>query len=164
MNSNELVTEFNRILDEFVSKMINQFPDQTNFVKYDNLYKIGKIVDKTLPIKIFMGGCIQFTDEIKQKNENFFKNRSNFVTSCSKIGNFSSDIGLIEYWDKIVVGTKEAIWQYIQTLFALGSYYMKINNLVNDDIEKYYNKWAFKYCDDSLKDNRFSSEYLTKIN
>jgi len=58
----KVIEEFNKTLDEFINKMIAQFPNESKLKTYYSAYKVTKMYDKTMPIKIYMGGCLNFTD------------------------------------------------------------------------------------------------------
>ena len=79
-NSNiNVLEEFNKTLDEFINKMILQFPEETKLKTYYSAFKVTKMYDKTMPIKIYMGGCLQFSDQIKNRDTEFFAKRKAFV-------------------------------------------------------------------------------------
>ena len=59
----KVLEEFNKTLDEFINKMILQFPQETKLKTYYSAFKVTKMYDKTMPIKIYMGGCLQFSDQ-----------------------------------------------------------------------------------------------------
>lgn len=136
---NSVVEDFNKTIDEFMQKLITQFPDETKLKSYYSAFKISKMYDKTLPIKIYMGGCINFTDQIKNRDSEFFVNRKTFVEGIAKCSSFSDDIGLVNYWKNLSDDTKKAIWDYIQTLYVLGEMYINKDVALINKINSIYN-------------------------
>ena len=97
-NSSTIIEEFNKTLEEFINKMIIQFPQESKLKTYYSAYKVTKMYDKTMPIKIFMGGCLDFEEQIKKRDAEFFMNRKTFVDKCVRASSFSNDIGLKDRW------------------------------------------------------------------
>ena len=101
-------SEFNKILDEFMSKMVHTFPEQGKLNTYYKAFKVAKTVNNLMPLQLFMGGCLNFKDQIKSRDEEFFKKRPEFVEKCNSYSSFSNDIGMVEYWDTISDTTKKS--------------------------------------------------------
>ena len=159
-----ICNEFNNILNEFILKMIKTFPDQVKLNGYYKAFKISRLYNDELPLHIFMGGCLSFKTQIKTKDENFFKQRTEFVNKCNKYSSFSNDIGLVEFWDNISDLTKKSIWEYVQTLFVMGEIFLNneemlaktehiYKNISGDEIGRFENETV----------NHFSSDFLKKI-
>ena len=107
-----------------------------------------------------MAGCIDYKNEIKERNDLFFINDSSIK---SKINNFSIEIGIAEYWNDLTDSTKTAVWDYIQSLFVLGEVIISQNNtefarIRNSNIENYSNDIS------NFHDQQFSTEFLLKLN
>ena len=62
----------------------------------------------------FMAAIASHMDKISAKDENFFIENAGTI-------DFLKDINLKNLWPKASAGTREAIWQYIQTLYMLGT-------------------------------------------
>jgi hypothetical protein len=157
-------TEFNRILDEFMSKMVTSFPEQPKLAGYYRAFKVAKLYNAELPLQIFMGGCMSFKEEISTRNEYFFKTRKTFVTGCSKCSSFGEDTGLVEYWERISETTKNSIWEYVQTLFVLGEMFINNEGLVDKTKDIYHNismNEMSRFQNDAITD--FSDDFLKKI-
>lgn len=149
MNTSKIIDNFNITIEEFITKMINQFPLEKKLTSYYSKFKIAKMIDKTIPIKIYMGGCLEFKQQIKDRDSDFFKNRSSFVNKCVKYSHsFSSDIGIVNYWESLSNESKKAIWDYIQTLFVMGEMYISNNDeILNKIKEEYSNFKADNYSE-----------------
>lgn len=165
-NSNiKVLDEFNKTLDEFMNKMILQFPQETKLKTYYSAFKVTKMYDKTMPIKIFMGGCLQFSQQIKSRDTEFFAKRKAFVNKMAQASSFSDDTGLVNYWDSLSNNSKTAIWDYIQTLFVMGEMYINKDTSIVQKITNIYNNLSFNESMEILKENdTFTEEFINKIN
>lgn len=164
-NTPKIIEEFNKTLEEFINKMIIQFPEETKLKSYYSAYKLTKMYDKTMPIKIFMGGCLPFTDKIKSRDTEFFAKRKGFVDKLQKASSFSDDIGLVNYWENLSDNSKNAIWDYIQTLFVMGEMYVNKDASIIQKINSVYNKVSFDETMKNMKeDDTLAKEYVQKLN
>lgn len=164
-NSQKIIEEFNKTLEEFINKMINQFPEETKLKSYYSAYKVTKMYDKTMPIKIYMGGCLPFKEQIKSRDSDFFAKRESFVNKLQKASSFGDDIGLVNYWEGLSNNSKNAIWDYVQTLFIMGEMYVNKDTSIIQKINNVYNKVSF---DETVKnmnnDDKMAKEYVEKLN
>ena len=162
---NQTIEEFNKVLDEFINKMIAQFPQEPKLKTYYSAYKVTKMYDKSMPIKIFMGGCLQFKEQIKIRDTEFFERRKAFVNKITVASSFSDDIGLVNYWHSLSVTSKNAIWDYIQTLFVMGEMYINKDTSIIEKINHVYNNISFENSMKNLKENdTFTEEFINKLN
>ncbi len=162
----QVTTQFNTILDEFMNKMVTTFPEQKKLSTYYKAFKVSRMYDNSLPLQVFMGGCMHYTEEIRERDEGFFKNKSSFVDSVGKCSNFGTDTGLVDYWDSLSLSTRKSIWDYVQTLFVMGE------NIINKT-PKLLSQTRAIYDNMSMGEmkrfenndvNAFSMDFLTKIN
>lgn len=164
-NNKNILNEFNKTLDEFINKMILQFPEETKLKTYYSAFKVTKMYDKSIPIKIFMGGCLNFSEQIKNRDTKFFEKRPQFVNKIVKASSFSDDIGLGNYWSNLTESSKNAIWDYIQTLFIMGQMYINKDKNIIEKINKVYNNLSFDESMETLdKNNTFTNDFFKKIN
>lgn len=164
MNKQKVVDDFNKILDEFIQKLIDQFPQESKLKNYYSVFKLSKMYDKTVPIKIFMGGCITFKVQIKSRDSNFFVNRKQFVEGIANCSSFSNDIGLVNYWHSMTEDTKNSIWEYIQTLFVLGEMYINNDTTLISQINEIYTNLNKDEFDKMSSTNELSTEFKSKLN
>jgi len=161
----EILTKFNSIMEEFIVKMLNSYPDEQKLKTYYNAFKISRLYSKQLPIEIFMGGCLDFQEQIKTRDVEFFLRRKAFVDKCVRASSFSNDIGLKDRWESTPEITKKSIWDYIQTLFVLGEMYIKKDNVVIDKINRIYESMSIsemkRFENDSV--TQFSDDFAKKI-
>ena len=160
---NSVIEDFNKTIDEFMQKLITQFPNETKLKSYYSAFKISKMYDKTLPIKIYMGGCINFTEQIKNRDSEFFVNRKTFVEGVAKCSSFSDDIGLVNYWKNLSDDTKKAIWDYIQTLYVLGEMYINKDVALINKINSIYNNLSHDEFNNMNSTQKISDNLKSKL-
>jgi len=115
--------QFNELALEFLNKMIKTYPDEHKIKEYYIMLSLMKETDK--PVEMFMSSLEPYGIQIMTKNEIFFKD-DQYVNKAESI---SGKLGLIKYWDNTPQETKNAIWSYIQNLYALG---MKCTGKIDD--------------------------------
>ena len=153
------VDKFNTLFNEFIDKIINKYPN-ASISEYKKAFTLLKIASPSTPANLFMAGCIDYKDEIKNRDEEFFINSN---TVLDKINSFSIEIGINEYWKELTDTTKTAIWDYIQSLFLLGELIIKNNSsefdkLRNSSIQDYKKEIS------DLYQQKFSTDFLVKLN
>lgn len=164
-NSPNIISEFNNTLDEFINKMILQFPQETKLKTYYSAFKVTKMYDNTIPIKIFMGGCLEFKEPIKERNSLFFTKRKLFMNKVAQASSsFADDTGLVNYWETLSDVSKNAIWDYIQTLFVMGEMYVNKDTSIIQNISNVYNKCSFNDSIKTMNNNQFTEDFVKKLN
>tara|TARA_B100000686_G_C16218128_1_gene678796 strand:+ start:31 stop:507 length:477 start_codon:yes stop_codon:yes gene_type:complete len=153
------VDKFNTLFNEFIDKIINKYPN-ASISEYKKAFTLLKIASPSTPANLFMAGCIDYKDEIKNRDEEFFINSN---TVLDKINSFSIEIGINKYWKELTDTTKTAIWDYIQSLFLLGELIIKNNSsefdkLRNSNIQDYKKEIS------DLYQQKFSTDFLVKLN
>ena len=160
----KVIEEFNKTLDEFIQKLILQFPEETKLKTYYSAFKVTKMYDKTMPVKIYMGGCLQFTDQIKARDSEFFAKRPQFVERIKKCSSFTDDTGLVNYWEQLSDASKNAIWDYVQTLFVMGEMYINKDTTMIGKINNVYNNLSLDESLQNMEQNQtFSKSYVEKL-
>lgn len=138
------VDKFNDLFTEFIDKIITKFPNQKLY-SYRRAFVLVKLTSPSTPANFFMAGCIDYKNEIKERNDLFFINDSSIKSKMARGGRqFSIEIGISEYWNDLTESTKTAVWDYIQSLFVLGEVIISQNNsdftrIRNSNIENYSN-------------------------
>lgn len=164
MNSkNNIIDDFNKTMEEFIIKSINQFPHETKLKTYYSAFKVSKLYDKTLPIKIFMGGCLPYEEQIKKRDSEFFVNKKAFREGVMKCSSFTDDIGLVNYWHSLDESSKNSIWDYIQTLFVMGKMYINNDTALINKINSIYNNLSQEEFENADRNNKLSDVFASKI-
>jgi hypothetical protein len=156
------VTKFNKLLEEFLEKLISKF-DGERLKTYRRSFIMLKETSPSVPVNLFMAGCINYKKEITTRNDLFFLRDEQMVERAKLFGNFTDDCGLDSYWDTLTPKTKTAIWDYIQSLFVLAEIIVNKNQ---DTYAKYKNLYATDYKQEinNLNNDKFSVDFLNKIN
>ena len=141
-SSTSILNEFNKTLDEFIIKMINQFPNETKLKTYHSAFSLSILCNKSTPINLFMGGCLKFSEQIKNRDSEFFIKKKEFVGKATELSSFSDDIGLVNCWGDLSDISKNAIWDYMQTLFIMGEMYINNDTTIINNIHEYYNNYS----------------------
>jgi len=90
------------------------FPDETGIKKMTTSFEILKTTNPRLIVDGFMKGVTPFADRISAKDENFI------LEEIEKI-DMLKDLNIKNYWARMSPATKAATWQYLQTLYMLGT-------------------------------------------
>jgi hypothetical protein len=103
---------FNKVVDEFLQELMELFPENAKIkVQYNLFETLVKSNARKVP-NDFMINSIPYLEKICMKDSLFFENSDNF---------FLSRIGFEKIWPELSETTKETVWVYIKSLFAIGS-------------------------------------------
>ena len=116
------------------------------------------IVVSQLPLKLFMGGCLNFKEQIKTRNTDFFLNRPQFVERVKNCTSFADDIGLVDHWLNLSDESKNSIWEYIQTLFVMGEMYINNDSNLMNNINEIYNNLSKEEID-NMAENKILDKF-----
>jgi hypothetical protein len=125
MKSNEILTNFNNVLLQFLSELDRLFPD-SKAKTYHKTIKMSFFVDKSLWIKYFTEGTKNHCSQIMTKDEHYFLTQE--ITFVRKLD-------LKKYYKNSNYETKNSMWQYMQTLFLLSCSY---NNYTPEFLKSVY--------------------------
>tara|TARA_B100000035_G_C20983352_1_gene546561 strand:+ start:393 stop:875 length:483 start_codon:yes stop_codon:yes gene_type:complete len=155
------IDKFNVLFEEFLEKIITAFPNN-KLRTYRKGFLLLKLASPSIPVNLFMAGCIDYKEQIKKRNDYFFLKDENIKEKVGVFGNFTDDCGLDMYWNELSEKTKTAVWDYIQSLFVLGEIIITKNP---ESFSKYNSLYLSNYKSE-IKNlhNNFSLDFLTKIN
>lgn len=110
------VTAFNEMMEQFLRELSETFPEEKTIKKYAVSFDLVKNSNPRKCVESYMASMSPYSEFIMQKNEAFF------LENTDKVAMFK-DINLPKYWTdpELSQGTKDAVWQYLQTLFVLGT-------------------------------------------
>jgi hypothetical protein len=95
------------MLQQFITELITTFPEEKTFKKYQTSFEIMRSANPRKCVDAFMNGAGKYSNKIIKKDDSFF---SDFT-----------ELPIDKYWnDDLSQNTKNAIWQYLQTLNILG--------------------------------------------
>ena len=133
------VNAFNDMMGQFLAELHKTFPEEKGIKKCMSGFEIMRTSNPRLVVEGFMMGVTPFADKISAKDDTFFLNEAKNLE-------FLKGINLEAHWASVSDGTKDAIWQYIQTLYMLGTTICSIPADTLSMIEK-----VAKQCADQLE-------------
>ena len=103
------------MLDSFLSELAKTFPSELAIKKYRTSYELVRKVNPRKCVESYMNGCSEFSNQIMQKDESFFVEHADNIPILK-------ELNMRVHWQSdISQSTRDAIWQYIQTLYILGT-------------------------------------------
>jgi hypothetical protein len=108
------VTAFNDMMAQFLVELHKTFPDEKGIKKMMTSFDLLKSTNPRMVVDGFMKGVAPYADKISSKDESFLLKEMKTIE-------FLKDLDVAKNWPKMSEGTKNAIWQYLQTLYMLGT-------------------------------------------
>src|SRR5210317_1662849 len=108
------VTAFNDMLTQFLVELHKTFPEEKGIKKMTASFEMIKEANPRLVVDGFMKGVTPYADKISAKDESFLLEEIENI-------DFLKELNIKSYWDKMSANTKSATWQYLQTLYMLGT-------------------------------------------
>lgn len=108
------VNAFNDMLGQFLVELHKTFPEEKDIKKMMTSFELLRSANPRLIVDGFMKGVTPYADRISAKDETFLLNE------IEKI-DFLKDLNIKSYWGRMSPATKNATWQYLQTLYMLGT-------------------------------------------
>ena len=108
------VTAFNDMLSQFLVELHKTFPEEKGIKKMTASFELIKEANPRLVVDGFMKGVTPYADKISAKDESFL------LTEIENI-EFLKDLNIKSYWTRMSANTQDATWQYLQTLYMLGT-------------------------------------------
>jgi hypothetical protein len=102
------------MMGQFLAELHMSFPEEKSIKKYMTAFELLRSANGRLVVDGFMAAIAPHMDKISAKDENFFIENAETI-------DFLKDINLKNIWPIASDNTREAIWQYIQTLYMLGT-------------------------------------------
>jgi hypothetical protein len=107
------VKAFNDMMEQFLTELRETFPEESAIKKYQMGFDLVKSANPKKCVKAFMKSVEPFAQSIMQKDERFILDNPPDVIA---------DLNIQKWWTPdLSQGTKDAIWQYMQTLYMLGT-------------------------------------------
>lgn len=108
------VNAFNDMLGQFLVELHKTFPEEKDIKKMMTSFDVLRSTNPRLVVDAFMKGVTPYADKISTKDETFLLNEIDKIE-------FLKDLNIKSYWDRMSPNTKAATWQYLQTLYMLGT-------------------------------------------
>lgn len=108
------VTAFTDMLGQFLLELHKTFPEEKTLKKYINAFEMMKGTNPRLIVNGFMESVNPHATKISARDESFF-------TTDAETIDFLKEVNIKKNWQNASENTKGAIWQYLQTLYMLGT-------------------------------------------
>ena len=108
------VTAFNDMMGQFLVELHKTFPDEKGVKKMITSFDVLKSSNPRLVVDAYMKGVSPYADKISNKDESFLLREIETI-------DFLKDLNIKSYWERMNSNTKGATWQYLQTLYMLGT-------------------------------------------
>ena len=109
------IKAFNELMDRFILELKETFPEEPMIKKWYNTIDLMKGSNTSGMMELFMANVSPYSQQLMAKDDTFFTAETNTIK-------FVEDLNLRKLWTPdLSSNTKDAIWQYIQTLFMMGT-------------------------------------------
>jgi hypothetical protein len=106
------ISAFNDMMEQFITDLARTFPEEKGIKKYHASFDIVRKTNPRKCVEKFMEAIGPYVSQITSKDDSFLNENVGFLT----------DINLKTHWTpELSPNTKDAIWQYLQTLYMLGT-------------------------------------------
>lgn len=103
------------MLEQFCDELTQTFPDQGTFKRYKATVEITRKVNPRKVVNTYMDSVSPYSQKLMAKDETFF-------TDDAKNMDVISDLDICAIWTPdLSENTKSAIWQYLQSLYLIGT-------------------------------------------
>ena len=134
------VNAFNEMMDQFLTELNLTFPSNKSVIKVQSAFEVVKRTNPSHVLENFMNAVKPYSKKIMAKDESFVLEDSDNIE-------FLHDLGIVSMWNDSSENTKDAIWQYLQTLVVLGT---TIQSLPKDTLSMI--EEMAKKCAEQMKD------------
>jgi len=108
------VTAFNDMMGQFLVELHKTFPEEKGIKKMMTSFDLLKSSNPRLVVDAFMKGVSPYADKISAKDETFLLKEIDTI-------DLLKELDIKSYWERMSPNTKGATWQYLQTLYMLGT-------------------------------------------
>ena len=123
------VSAFNDMMSQFLVELHKTFPDEKGIKKMLTSFDLLKSTNPRLVVNGFMDGVTPYAGKISAKDETFLLEEVENIE-------FLRELDIKKYWGNMSTNTKAATWQYLQTLYMLGTTITSLPDDTLSQIEK----------------------------
>jgi|TARA_B100001559_G_scaffold51586_1_gene40007 hypothetical protein len=123
------VSAFNDMMSQFLVELHKTFPDEKGIKKMLTSFDMLKSTNPRLVVNGFMDGVTPYAGKISAKDESFLLEEVENIE-------FLRELDIKKYWGNMSTNTKAATWQYLQTLYMLGTTITSLPDDTLSQIEK----------------------------
>ena len=114
------IRAFNDMMEQFLEELVQTFPEEPTIKMYHTSFGVLRKANARACLENYMKSVVPYANHVMQKDDTFFLDNPNVIEG----------LDLKKIWTPDVSDqTKSAIWQYLQTLYILGT---TINALPED--------------------------------
>lgn len=139
------LSSFNELMQQFLDELEVAFPDDPKLKKHQSNFSLLRKANARKPLNSFMEAVSPYSSKIMAKDESYFLEHADE-------NEFIRELDIKTKWATCSENTKNAIWQYMQTLFIIGT---TINSLPNEALTMIED--VAKKCADSFNPGDMSS-------
>ena len=148
------ISAWNDMMVQFISELRSTFPEEKSIKKYQTSFELLRKTNPRKCVEGYMAEVTPVQDKIMSKDESFF------LDSNSNTSELIRDLNIAKYWTSdLSQNTKDAIWQYLQTLYILGTTITMIPQETLNSIEKI----ATDCADNMQNGGQFDPSALTDL-
>ena len=109
------VSAWNDMMEQFLTELEKTFPEEKAVKKYKTSLDLLRKSNPRKCVEGYMAAVGPYQEKVMQKDESFFLKNEDSNTLIK-------EMNLQKHWTSdLSTKTKDAIWQYLQTLFILGT-------------------------------------------
>lgn len=109
------IKAFNDLMEQFIDELVRTFPEEQKLIReYQESFEMAKMANDRLPLKTFMQEVSPYASQIMSRDETFFTDHADEIE-------FLKNTNMKKYWPAISENTKNAMWQYLHTLYMLAT-------------------------------------------
>ena len=121
------ISAFNDMMEQFINELTQTFPEEKGIKKYHASFDLLRKTNPRKCIESFMMAIGPYVTKITSKDDSFLLDDIDFL----------NEINIKKHWTpELSQNTKDAVWQYLQTLYMLGTTIMAIPGDTLNMIEK----------------------------
>jgi hypothetical protein len=117
------------MMSQFLVELHKTFPEEKGIKKMLTSFDVLKSTNPRLVVDGFMTGVTPYASKISAKDETFLLNEIENIE-------FLKELDIKRYWERMSTNTKNATWQYLQTLYMLGTTITSLPDDTLSQIEK----------------------------
>lgn len=102
---------FNDMMEQFLEELVLTFPNEGHLKRQRDAFEIMKSANERLAMKAFMKNVKPFAEHIMSRNEKYFLDNPDCIEG----------LNMTSLLTDVSDATKDAIWQYLQTLYIFGN-------------------------------------------
>lgn len=147
------VSAWNDMMEQFITELEKTFPEEKSIKKYRTSFDLLRKSNPRKCVEAYMAEVGPYQEKIMAKDESFFVDGK-----CDS--ELFKEMNLVKYWTPdLSQNTKDAIWQYLQTLYILGT----TISVIPQDAMNMIENVAAKCAGDIQKNGQIDEKALTGL-